>query len=259
MIIYFSGTGNSEYVANEIGKAIDDEVFNLFSKIRDEDYSTISSDKPWIVVVPTYAWRIPRIVETWLKKTTLTGHKDIYFVMTCAGAIGNAGKYIEKLCHSKQMVYQGTYQIIMPENYLALFNSSDKDEAISIIEKAKPQILKTIEIIKYKKKHLETKTGIKGCLNSSIVNEIFYPLFVHAKKFHVTDACIKCGKCKNLCPLNNISIQQGKPVWSDKCTHCMACINRCPKQAIEYGKHTKGKPRYVFPSEDITNIQNRNR
>lgn len=255
MIIYFSGTGNSEYVANEIGKAIDDDVFNLFGRIRDEDYSTISTNKPWIVVVPTYAWKIPHTVETWLNNTKLAGHRDIYFVMTCAGSISNAGKYLEKLCQSKQMVYRGTCQIIMPENYLALFNTPNKDEAISIIEKAKSQIYNAIIAIKNNHNFIEPKIGFMDRINSGIVNKLFYPLFVHAKKFYVTETCIKCGTCKNLCPLNNISLQQGKPVWADKCTHCMACINRCPKQAIEYGKHTKGKHRYVFPSEDIFNIQ----
>ena len=32
----------------------------------------------------------------------------------------------------------------------------------------------------------------------------------------------------------------------DSRTHCMACICYCPKEAIEYGKKSKGKPRYHF-------------
>ncbi|WP_229056928.1 MULTISPECIES: hypothetical protein [unclassified Holdemania] len=27
----------------------------------------------------------------------------------------------------------------------------------------------------------------------------------------------------------------------------MACISRCPMEAIEYGKHTQGLPRYTCP------------
>ena len=42
------------------------------------------------------------------------------------------------------------------------------------------------------------------------------------------------------CPLNNITMVEGKT-----CIHCSACINRCPKLAIEYGKKTIGKNRYV--------------
>jgi len=46
--------------------------------------------------------------------------------------------------------------------------------------------------------------------------------------------------------LNNIHLENGKPVWGKNCTHCMACICYCPKEAIEYGKKSKGKPRYHF-------------
>lgn len=34
MILYFSGTGNSEYIANKIGNALNDEVVNLHDLIR---------------------------------------------------------------------------------------------------------------------------------------------------------------------------------------------------------------------------------
>ena len=46
--------------------------------------------------------------------------------------------------------------------------------------------------------------------------------------------------------MNNIRLENGKPVWGKNCTHCMACICYCPKEAIEYGKKSKGKPRHHF-------------
>ena len=45
---------------------------------------------------------------------------------------------------------------------------------------------------------------------------------------------------------DNIHLENGRPVWGKNCTHCMACICDCPKEAIEYGKKSKGKPRYHF-------------
>ena len=81
---------------------------------------------------------------------------------------------------------------------------------------------------------------------SSAVNPIFYRLFVKAAAFQVRDACIGCGQCADRCPMNNITIKAGKPVWGNDCTHCMACICYCPTKAIEYGKKSVGKPRYHF-------------
>ena len=81
---------------------------------------------------------------------------------------------------------------------------------------------------------------------SGPVNPVFYRFFVKADAFRATDACIGCGRCVELCPLNNIRLENGKPVWGKNCTHCMACICYCPKEAIEYGEKSKGKPRYHF-------------
>lgn len=78
MILYFSGTGNSAYVAEKIGKKIVDETIDLFRRIRSKDCSELHSDKPWVIVAPTYAWRMPRILKEWLTEVKLTGSRDIY-------------------------------------------------------------------------------------------------------------------------------------------------------------------------------------
>lgn len=247
MILYFTGTGNSEYVAKRIGDGIGEETYNLFEKIRDNDFSELHSERPWIIVSPTYAWRIPRILERWLERAELSGSREIYFVMTCGDSIGNAGKYLKALCLKLQMNYNGCFRVIMPENYIAMFTTPTKDEALSIIEKAEAEIDEAIELIKSGRSFSEPELSLTDSLYSGIVNELFYPLFVHSKKFYVTESCISCGLCEAVCPLSNVRIIGGKPSWSDNCTHCMACICRCPKEAIEYGRRSKGLPRYTFP------------
>ena len=249
MILYFSGTGNSEYTARRIGKEIDDEVINLFDKIRNRDYSDMKSERPWVIVVPAYAWRIPRIVSDWLEKTNFSGNREIYFVMTCSGSIGNAGKYLETLCAKKNMNYRGCAEIVMPENYIALFSTPAKDKALQIINQSESIIGRTALHIKNGDKLPKREISFGDKVNSGIINGLFYPVFVHAKKFYATESCISCGKCVTVCPLKNISIENGKPKWGDNCTHCMACICKCPKEAIEYGKHSKGLPRYICPKQ----------
>lgn len=247
MILYFSGTGNSEYVAKRIGKETNEEVINLFEKIRNRDFSEMHSASPWVIVAPTYAWRIPRILQEWLEKTNLYGSKEIYFIMTCGDAIGNAGKYLRELCDFKKMNYLGCFQIIMPENYIAMFPVPEKEEAVEIIHRAEEKIDSASSLIKSGKMFPQPSITFKDKMSSGIVNDIFYPMFVHAKKFYAKEVCVSCGKCVTVCPLNNIQMENGKPVWGQKCTHCMACICRCPSEAVEYGKISKGKPRYTCP------------
>lgn len=247
MILYFSGTGNSAYVAQRIGKELEDDITDLFEKIRSRDFSELYSDKPWVVVSPTYAWRIPRILEEWLMHTELKGRKDIYFVMTCGGSIGNAGVYIDKLCHAKGLRYRGCAEVVMPENYIAMFETPMPDEALAIINKAEVKIIEIIQLMRKETAFQQQSITWKDKIDSGIVNDMFYPLFVHAKKFYATDKCISCGKCERVCPLKNIQLKDGRPVWGRNCTHCMACICRCSAEAIEYGKHSIGMPRYICP------------
>lgn len=247
MILFFSGTGNSEYAAKRIGKEIGGEVLNLFQKIRNRDFSEIHSRSPWVVVAPTYAWRIPRIVQEWLENVNLSGSKDIYFIMTCGASIGNADKYLKKLCNTKKLNYMGCMAIKMPENYIAVFPTPTKEEALETIRQAEGVIDKIAVIIKNKTAFPTPSITFKDKMSSGIVNDIFYPAIVHAKKFYATDACISCGKCVNVCPLDNIRLINGKPEWGKSCTHCMSCICRCPSEVIEYGEHSKGLPRYVCP------------
>lgn len=81
---------------------------------------------------------------------------------------------------------------------------------------------------------------------SEVLNPVMYSLMISAKGFTATEQCTGCGKCEARCPLNNVTLTDGKPLWGNNCTHCMACIAGCPAEAIEYGKKTQGKPRYYL-------------
>ena len=93
MIFCFSGTGNSRYIARRFAEALKDTVVDLNAKIKAQDNSLIQTGKNVIIVVPTYAWRIPRVVSEWLTKTELASAECIWFVMDCGSEIGNAAKY----------------------------------------------------------------------------------------------------------------------------------------------------------------------
>jgi NAD-dependent dihydropyrimidine dehydrogenase PreA subunit len=249
MILYFSGTGNSAYVAKQLGKQLSDEVFNLFNPIRNHDYSPLFSEKPWVIVTPTYAWQIPHVVKDWLLQTELTGSRDAYFVMTCGDDIGNAAKYNVTLCEKKNWIHKGTARIVMPENYIALFDAPDLETSKRIVTAASRVIKKTGDYVLQGGNLPVKKITFKDKILSGPVNKGFNRFYVKANKFYTKDSCTGCGLCEQLCPINNIKMKDGNPVWGDYCTHCMACICGCPMEAIEYGKTSVGKVRYKCPNE----------
>ncbi len=244
MILYFSGTGNSRYVAEQIAKITNDELVSINNKLKTNDTSKITINDKLIFVVPTYAWRIPKIIRDWIIKTNFIGAKNTWFVMTCGSEIGNAEKYNKQLCQIKNFTYMGTSGVVMPENYIIMFNSPNKDEIEKIFTKADVEITKIANRIKENKPFNTPQNKLQDKFMSGPVNMLFYPMYVKAKGFIADDKCTNCGKCVKVCPLNNIEIKNNKPMWNKNCTHCLACISYCPTNAIEYGKKTVGKQRY---------------
>ncbi len=250
MVIYFSATGNSEYIAKVIAKTLNDDIKDAAKLIKSSEYPNFVSQKPYIFVAPTYAWRLPRIFKEWMRKCKLEGNKKAYFVLTCGSEIGAAGNYIEKLSSKMGFEYMGTAEVIMPENYLVMFEPTPKEDDADIINAATQYTKKLCERISSEVAFEAVKIPFVGYLESGIVNSSFYTFYIGAKKFYATDDCVSCGKCADFCMMNNIKLKNGRPVWGKNCTHCMACICRCPTEAIEYGKNTKNRRRYVFKYDE---------
>ena len=246
MILYFSGTGNSKYVAKQIADALGDEIVNLNDRIKAGDTSLVETGERVIIVTPTYAWRIPRVVCDWLLKTELRGTRLAWFVMTCGSEIGNADKYNRELCAEKAISCMGTAQIVMPENYIAMFSAPQADKARQIVAQAEPSIDRAIAAIQSNQSFAPTRNNLYDRFMSGPVNLSVYKFLVNADALTVSDACIGCGQCAKRCPMNNVTLEDGKPIWGKACTHCMACICYCPVSAIEYGKKSVGQPRYHF-------------
>ena len=107
MVLYFTGTGNSRYLARRIAEGLEMPLYDLNACIKAGDTAPVQTGRDVVLVTPTYAWRIPRVVSEWLGKTTLTGAERIWFVMDCGSEIGNAPGQIPAVAGSRTIKYQG--------------------------------------------------------------------------------------------------------------------------------------------------------
>ena len=247
MIVYFSGTGNSRYCARFLARELDDDLLDAGHYMKNQIAADLIGGKPWVFVCPTYAWQLPRIFQRFIRSGSFSGCADAYFVMTCGEDIGNAGSYIEALCQEKNLKFKGVLPVVMPENYIAMFDVPDEKESAEIIMKARPVLREAVSCIRMREALPEIPVGVKDRAKSGKIHDVFYKKFVKDRDFHVKDGCVSCGKCVETCVLRNIRLENGRPVWGGSCTHCMACICGCPAEAIEYGKKSKGQPRYQCP------------
>ena len=140
MVLYFTGTGNSRYLARRIAEGLEMPLYDLNACIKARDTAPVQTGRDVVLVTPTYAWRIPRVVSEWLGKTALTGAERIWFVMDCGSEIGNAGSRIAALCADIGLSYRGVLEVVMPENYVAMFYVPGAEESAQIIAAAQPSI-----------------------------------------------------------------------------------------------------------------------
>lgn len=172
MILYYTGTGNSEYVAKKIGEQIEDEVINLFDKIKKYDYSEIHSGRPFVFVYPTYAWQMPRILRDFIRQTAFTGNRCAYFVTTCGVSMGNMPKYLSEICGQKTFTYMGCGEVVMPENYIAMFNAPERVEAVKIIKNADMVIKQIVDVIRHNGTIPKKKVGAFAKASSGMINTL---------------------------------------------------------------------------------------
>jgi ferredoxin len=251
MVLFFSGTGNSKFVAQKTAEILNDEVRDISDYIRGKQDPVFTEEGVYVFVAPSYVSAPARPMIDFIEQATFPAGIKVYFLITCVASMGITPEVAKRLSKKKSFKYMGSAQIEMPQNYIVYFQTKEADENLRIINDAIPQIEKLATRIKKGEKIKAKNNRPLEFHFTDFVGDMYYKFFMKTKKISVSDECISCGKCASVCPFGNIRIIAGKPVWGDECTHCMACINSCPKGAIEYGKGTVGKPRYPGPFDTL--------
>ena len=80
MIFYFSGTGNSAWVARQIAKAQQEELLAIAEEInKNKEYALKDGEKVGFVF-PVYAWGPPGIVLRFIRQLKMKNPEYLFFV-----------------------------------------------------------------------------------------------------------------------------------------------------------------------------------
>ena len=241
-ILYFTGTGNCLSVA----KRFDAELLSIPQMIKNNCYEI--SDEVIGIIYPVYANIVPNIVERYLKKCKINA--DYVFVIATYGNMsGGTLHKMRKILESNGNKADYYERLLMVDNYLPLFDIKDQIAKLSqkdietnltrIVNEVNTRTIKP-ERSTFAEKLLSFIIGYfeKNCVNTT------------PKMFEITDDCIGCGICSQVCPVGNvIQKDKEKPTFNDNCESCLSCTHNCPKGAIQL-KLQKSKER--FRNSDIS-------
>lgn len=255
-VYYFTGTGNSLVVAKDIAREIDGELISIPYAISKGTIKV--NTKVLVIVFPVYMWGIPLIIEKFIKSIENLHDKYIYTIVTYGGMPGATINILENKLKSYGGKLAAGFTVRMPGNYTPMYGAIPEEKQRKMFNNWSKKIKIIAEYIN------NEKQGIKETSNI-LVNLIFSSLIYNLSAKHIPemdhgfwndDKCNNCGICQKVCPVSNIEMNNGTPVWMGRCEQCLACLQWCPQQAIQYEKKTSTRKRYHHPNVDLSDILN---
>lgn len=237
MVYFFSGTGNSEFVARRLAGLLGDGIVQI------EPSSVVERDGRVGLVFPVYAWGLPQVVERFLacNRERLDG-QYVYAVLTCGDDVGYADRVLAKAVDGR---LDAVFSVAMPNTYVCLlgFDVDSREVARAKVADTLKRLPSLAADIEARKAAVEVCRGSMPWLKTYVMRPLFNRFLVTDKYFHTNARCMRCRRCERECPLGNIATdREGRVVWKhERCTGCLRCYHHCPAGAVQFGWFTKNK------------------
>ena len=244
LTLYFSGTGNTEYIAKLFSKHMCAECLSIED---DADFVTVINNHDIIVFCyPIYASRVPRNMREFVEKhmNEISGKKIVILVTQVLFSGDGARVFTDMFQentveviyaeHIKMPNNVGTIPFLRPPSEKLLQKTFNNAEAL--VER----ICKDIKCGIVRKRGFSWFSKVLG----SIQGQVWYG---NSKKIaprsfsgeaksrngvRIHKDCNACGVCVTICPMKNFADEHGRIIPKGTCIVCYRCVNRCPTRAI---------------------------
>jgi ferredoxin len=246
-LFYFSGTGNSLFVANELAKKIPgSKVRPIISLLRQ---GVILTDAETIgIVFPVHAMTIPTAIKQFLRMIDLRQVEYVFAVATRLGLVFEDFGAIDRRLRKKRRRLDAHFLLNMGSNDVKVEGyRCPTGEKIAAYE---ADVLKRLDMIsgvvgrreRHRPRDTEFTIGLPyGRIRNRLTERFIVSLkglserFGGVNYFYVDDSCSGCGICERVCLSGKIEMTGDRPAWSKDvlCHMCYACINYCPKRSVQ--------------------------
>jgi ferredoxin len=249
LTLYFSGTGNSKFVAELFTAEMGGECLSIE---EDVDFSALLTAADAVAFVyPIYASRPPRIFREFIQEHR-SGllNKDLIILCTQMGFSGDGARSLTDLLDRNTHRVLYAEHLTMPNNInnLFVFPRTGEKRAIRLQKAARRKVRRIAENIRtgvVKKRGFSPLSRLLGLIQGA-----FVPLMdrMSIDSVHIGEECTGCGLCVRRCPMHNLSLEGGRAAAHGDCTECYRCINLCPERAVHIYFQKKVKWQYRGPA-----------
>lgn len=223
--LYFTGTGNSLYAAEQIGG----ELLSIPQLMQQETIEI--KDEAVGIVCPIYAGDMPKMVHRFLEKADI--ETDYFFFVYTYGMDSTVAKpHAAEAAQKAGLRLDYVAEIKMVDNFLPGFEMGEQIRTAPE-KKIDDQISRACRDIAERKREKYHVTLAQKASMAAIWKTIGKTVLSDkaAQKYTVSDACTRCGTCMRVCPAGNIRLTD-RIMFGDQCEVCYACIHNCPQNAI---------------------------
>ncbi len=224
---YFSASNNTLDIAKRIEARISGDIYYI-PKI---DVNKLKEYDRIIILSPIYSFGIALPVENFIKRLGFLSDKEFVVVMSYAGFAANSKAHVSRLFEEQKLNLVNVYLVQMPVSFSTVL-VPPKALQNALFKKLPKRIDYIISSIN-KKESKRYENNVFSFLDE-VREKNMKAISLMAKDFSVSESCVKCEKCIQLCPMDNISFVEGEISFGDSCCGCLGCYNNCPKKAIVY-------------------------
>jgi ferredoxin len=252
-IFYYTGTGNSLWVARTLAKLLGDTQLISISNWMKEKKPVYSSCIG--LVFPVHMWGVPSPIIKFISEIKSFTPKYLFAITVDAGQVANTLVQLQNTLKKIGLTLNCGYEIKLPSNYIPWGGAEPREKQELKFTSAKSKLAGIVSTISNR----ESRPVEKGSLWERWLFTLIYKMSYDRipkmdGKFWIDEKCNRCGICNRVCPAENIIMVDGKPTWNHRCEQCLACIQWCPQKSIQYGKNTPVYERYHHPETQLKDI-----